>query len=161
MSKKMINLLLVFSVCLNIGFLAVAGFGFYKHRIDPRPFPRTKKFSSSVIFKSVDLNPQQKEELERLEELLHAKMLSINRAASPIKIKAMQRLAMPSQVLDTERKEIAFKINAIHNKREIVIQEHFQAVRRVLSDEQAKVVFERFAEIQRKWASRIASPHTK
>jgi hypothetical protein len=158
MSKKMINLLLVFSVCLNIGFLAVAGVGFFKHRMDPRPFSRAKKFSTSVIFKSVDLNPQQKEELERLEDLLRAHMLSIKKTSSPLRIKMMQRLAEPSQMLEPDQQEITAEIKSIHSKRDVIIQEHFQAVRRVLSDEQARVVFERFAEIQRKWAGRIKSP---
>jgi len=161
MSKKTKNLLLIFSICLNIGFLSFAGVGYYKHRVDPRHYSKTKKFSSSVIFRSVDLEPQQKEELERLEELLHAKMATVNKASSPLKIKMMSRLAEPTLMSEADQKAITDEINSIHSKREVIIRDHFLAVRRVLSDEQAKVVFERFAEIQRKWAGRMRPPRMK
>lgn len=161
MRKKPVALLLIFSICLNIGFIVVSGIGYYKHRNEHRILPRLKKLSTSVIFDTVDLKPNQKEEIERLGDLFNSNMLSVSKETSPAKVKIMKTLAKPLPVDEVEIKRLLEQLTKLKLDKEVIVFEHFQSLRKVLTDEQADKVFTRFAEIQKKWADRIRYPDSK
>jgi len=157
MNEKYRKLILIFSICLNIGFIVAAGYASYQHNNRSLRTRHLSKFNSSLIFEIVDLSPQQKVEIDQLVQLFHANMVSNSKAVAPLKAKMLQRMGESPPLNESEAKGIIDEMNVLQNRRGDLTYQHLQAIRQLLTEEQAQIVFKRMAEIQNSWARKVKS----
>ena len=155
MNERVKRLLLIFSVCLNIGFIVIAAYAFYQKSNRSFRNRHLHKLSSSAVFESVDLNQQQQEEVDQLVQLFRANMLSVSKAVAPLKAELFSGMAGDTPLSDEEAQAIINQMNILQSQRGELIHQHLKALRQVLTEEQAQVVFTRFAEIQNRWSKKV------
>ncbi len=157
MNEKSRKLILIFSICLNIGFIIAASYTIYRHSGYRSNIRHFSKLNSSAIFEVVDLDPRQKTEIDQLVQVFHANMMSISKSLAPLKAKMLERMAASPTLSEADAKEIIDEMNALQNKRGELTYHHLKALRQSLTDNQATTVFRHFAEIQNRWARKVKS----
>lgn len=155
MSDRVKRLLIIFSVCLNIGFIVIAAFSMYQKADRNKKFRYFGKHSTSAVFEVVDLSRQQHEEVDQLIQLFRANMLSVSKAVAPLKAELFMGMAGDTPLSDDEADVIIKKMNVLQNQRGELIHQHLKDLRQVLTEKQAQEVFTRFAEIQNRWSRKV------
>ena len=145
------RLLVLFSVCLNIGFLGIAGFAFVKHQIPGHGPGREKRgYMQMAILEEMPLPPEKRAALGRAMDEHMRKLWEIRSRSKERKLSVLGMLAEASPPEDAVIIAHLRDITAIEVEQERAKIMHLQAVRRTLTDEEAREFFERLAEAYRR-----------
>ncbi|MCP4751011.1 MAG: periplasmic heavy metal sensor [Proteobacteria bacterium] len=154
MNSKKKKLLIIFSICLNIGFLIVTGYTVVRYKL---PYHHHKsRYSSHVrLFEGLDLSESQKKELDRLIDDYVSASREVRLRSYREDIRTYTLLEKPIQpgrdILDAHLKVV----QAVESDKEEVKFRHLLDVKRVLTADQARRFFPALAEKKRKRASKF------
>ncbi len=139
MNSRVKKILVVFSICLNIGFIIIFAHALIRHKMHPgHPPPFMKQMK---IFEGLDLSPEQKTEIGLLVEKYIEKMGSIHKNARQEKLNYLKMMGDNTQpepnVLDSQLE----KIKKLEIEREDIKSHHLRRVSKVLTIDQANQFF--------------------
>ncbi len=139
MVKKM---LIIFSVCLNIGFIIIAGFTLLQHKgfEDKKRHPGMKHIQ---FFEQLNLNAADKVMIDSLVRLYLNEMDALSSQVHQEKMALFKSLEQKGDIDEKTVNELLAKIQKYEMEREALKVRHLKKIKGSLSDEQAASFFQK------------------
>jgi len=158
MNDKFKKFLIIFSICLNIGFIIIAGYALVLHK-SPHDRHKSRFYRHAKLFEKLDMQTNQQKEIN---QLINNYVLTNNKVHSDaIKLKLVlySLLEKPGLSNENELKDHLKKIQEAECKKEEIKFEHLLDIKRVLTGDQAQKFFQTLKEYKQKHILKYKPKH--
>ena len=139
------RILILISVCLNLGFIIIAGVGYLSHSFsDSRHLPRSLRHIK--VFDRLSLSPNQQTKIDQLVKEHLEKMGKVQGRVTAEKLAFLSLLELTARSEKDRLEAHIERIQRLEQDKEDVKLRHLVEIREVLTDEQSRKFFGMIAE---------------